>query len=893
MKVLFAVLAATVTVASGLVRSYFVEPKSASLSGWTGTAPGHNYVSEIVTCCWDELDAASGSYVELFAGETLSGQNYKVDIYDYPGGINRVAYNEGEHAKRPQDWVRMPLTMGSGKSFTKGKKYEFRFTRSGSDSIQYYYQDNDPYEHGTLQLPGQTQPIPLDLCARVYGRMNLVDSTYFGAAGGHPMGWTEYGKRDTWVALAESAGLKLDRWEFEWYKLEETSGDFNFTDVDTALACVVGDAGCELLGDLVTCPTWASTAMETVMVFDSVEVGMVKRETTSIHCPPINLWPDSAETNYWARFIDTLVDHVGDRIHAWQVWNEVNDTTTRYIKDVTGWWRRPQWGYGNLPDGLPALTSLYLRLCQVAESVITRPDRPDTSHRSDRILIGGVHRVLFSGDAELVPGAKWVHDCYDSTPTPFWTGVSVHPYQGTAGLLVEALEQDAESLRAIMRAHHDPGELWNTEVGWDKAGNDSCRNARNLTQTWVVGAGANGRPEGGFDRQVWWLFREGAPGCGHYPMVRDDMRYRYPSYYAFQQTGAALVGKRLNGRVMTGDTRDDSVRTYEFEDTAGKRTWVCWRNWLATDGNNEPPSVSVLLPARTDDVGWEYTAYGSGEFPYTDTTALDGWYELDISTRPRFISEPTSAPISRPDLVVDSFNMEPQPLRIGEEAMLQVKITNSSSTATPGWVRVDFLRNDSVIATDSCEPVPGNSSRWCAIVGYVPPQAFHGTALYRAEINVGQRYVEESGTDDNSGYLRPSRQPQAGRAGGHHNLNRRPQPAAGARAHHERKLRARLDRQHPCGQRPGAPEALHHDRRHAQGLGCHRVVLGQRHRHHPTLPPRRRTGAIRRPGQGLLVRGTSHVGYHHHSLRHHRRNRLDRAQLRGAVHEYDGLHVGD
>jgi hypothetical protein len=127
MRVLFAVLAATVTVASGLVRSYFVEPKSASLSGWTGTAPGHNYVSEVVTCCWDELDSASGSYVELF------GASYKVDVYEYPGDTNRVAYNApGVHATRPQSWVRMPLAMMSGKSFTKGKKYEFRFTRGGS-----------------------------------------------------------------------------------------------------------------------------------------------------------------------------------------------------------------------------------------------------------------------------------------------------------------------------------------------------------------------------------------------------------------------------------------------------------------------------------------------------------------------------------------------------------------------------------------------------------------------------------------------------------------------------------------------------------------------------------------------------------------------------------------
>ena len=48
--------------ASGLAatRAYFVEPRTASESGWT---PLYGNVSEIVTCNWDELD--SSCYVEL------------------------------------------------------------------------------------------------------------------------------------------------------------------------------------------------------------------------------------------------------------------------------------------------------------------------------------------------------------------------------------------------------------------------------------------------------------------------------------------------------------------------------------------------------------------------------------------------------------------------------------------------------------------------------------------------------------------------------------------------------------------------------------------------------------------------------------------------------------
>ena len=134
MRVLFAVLAATVTVASGLVRSYFVEPKSASLSGWTRTAAGHDFVSEVVTCCWDELDSASTGYVELFQGDTGTGSQYKLDIYEYPGGTP-VASDQGQHATMPQSWLGFDrVRLETGRTFTKGKLLEFRFTRSGPDS---------------------------------------------------------------------------------------------------------------------------------------------------------------------------------------------------------------------------------------------------------------------------------------------------------------------------------------------------------------------------------------------------------------------------------------------------------------------------------------------------------------------------------------------------------------------------------------------------------------------------------------------------------------------------------------------------------------------------------------------------------------------------------------
>jgi len=92
-----------------------------------------NYVSQVVTCNFDSV-----VYCELFAGDVLTGEDYKVDVYELPGGTSRIAYNDGEQATMPEAWVRLPLTTVTGKSFVKGKQYEFRFTRAGSDSIRCY-----------------------------------------------------------------------------------------------------------------------------------------------------------------------------------------------------------------------------------------------------------------------------------------------------------------------------------------------------------------------------------------------------------------------------------------------------------------------------------------------------------------------------------------------------------------------------------------------------------------------------------------------------------------------------------------------------------------------------------------------------------------------------------
>ena len=172
-------LAAAVGVSLALVQAYSVAPVKASWSGWTSHEAPNNRVSELVTCCWDQLDSASGGYVELFQGDTSGTGTYLLSIREYPGDV-AVATSPNTPQGSPHSWLRFSVWMLPGKHFTKGKQYEFRFTRAGTDSINYYYQNDEPYGYGDSKV-GNDVIIGRDLCLRVFGVMDPVDSTYWGA----------------------------------------------------------------------------------------------------------------------------------------------------------------------------------------------------------------------------------------------------------------------------------------------------------------------------------------------------------------------------------------------------------------------------------------------------------------------------------------------------------------------------------------------------------------------------------------------------------------------------------------------------------------------------------------------------------------------------------------
>ena len=123
-------LVALAVSANALTRAYTVEPRTQLWSGWTGWQEPNNYVSQIITCNFD-----GPVYCELFVGQG-SDAEYKVEMLTMPDGYTVAdgdTVDNGSHK-----WVRFYFKSIEAESIIKGRKYEFRFTRAGSDSINFF-----------------------------------------------------------------------------------------------------------------------------------------------------------------------------------------------------------------------------------------------------------------------------------------------------------------------------------------------------------------------------------------------------------------------------------------------------------------------------------------------------------------------------------------------------------------------------------------------------------------------------------------------------------------------------------------------------------------------------------------------------------------------------------
>ncbi len=177
-------IALSYVISYALLSAYHVEPRTAGQSGWTHAHDtAGQYVSQVVTVNFDELDsAAGGCYVELFVGSKCTGHEYGLAVSTYPGGTP-LAYPHVVDGDVDHEWVRFYLNTSYPESIVRGKKLKFRFTRVWPDSLQFYYDTTAGYSrYGQMIAPSlPSLPATAGLAMRVRARLNPIDSTDWGA----------------------------------------------------------------------------------------------------------------------------------------------------------------------------------------------------------------------------------------------------------------------------------------------------------------------------------------------------------------------------------------------------------------------------------------------------------------------------------------------------------------------------------------------------------------------------------------------------------------------------------------------------------------------------------------------------------------------------------------
>lgn len=755
--------AALAGTATANVRAYDIAPYKC-YEGWTATG---GYVAQQFVACADSL-----VYVDFFAGQkpAHSVDGYLVQVVD--GGT--VLYEGNATDQKEWAYARADLArVNQSVPFVCGKTYLLKVSHTGSppQPINYFYDPRNTYTWGGMSVGGgEGQPPPQsndDLVARIYGYMDLVDSTYWGACEWSWWACLRPGglnfSPDTFRSRMSESRVRSVRFDLDWNLVQHGGRDcWNWDLLDQTMRGIRADSGCRPLALLLQTPTWASTRIDSHYVAN--EDTSYMDYDTSLFCAPRHLFDAvGSDSNFLVRFIDSVVHHydnLGMPVHDWEVWNEPNDTHPDPApgSGITGWWRRPTRFYrADSFPGLRGLCSLYMRMAYVVNAVV-KDSSCHPGHQHDRIAIGSMHKVLAGDDGgTLVSGRRWLRTCYQVAqardgPGIFWDAVSVHPYQDIWALQPETLRVHAETLRAIMRTHGDHGGLWSTEYGWNAVpqGYGQEQDARNVCAAFVSHLASAANPAGGYDRLYWWYFhRFNENWC--WGLVESTMT-RQMAFHAFKQACSTLTGRRLNGRVVLGDARDDSVRVYEFEGADHRRTWVAWQT-LPHGQGTEIPTV-VEIPARTDTLDTVALAYDANPPGGAKAAAVDGWLELPLTSRPVFVTEASS--VCRPDLVVDSVIARPvsQPNRL----YAFIRNTGNDSTGTgnpvfghPGTV-VRFYQNDSLLGQiDHTPNIPAGGSVVVGPLPWQPPSA--GNLLVKATVNETRAYVE-LGTDDNAAYRR-------------------------------------------------------------------------------------------------------------------------------------------
>jgi hypothetical protein len=238
------------------------------------------------------------------------------------------------------------------------------------------------------------------------------------------------GYRSRQLAMESSVGVETVRQPLEWWRVERTPGNFDFSEYDGYVAAAAS-ARVNVLPVLMGPPEFRSSRPP-----GSRSRAMFPPEDNS----DFAAFAGAAVRRYGASgsFWRTHTDVPYLPIHSWQVWNEPN---------IPNFWR----------SGPNA--KRYVALLDAGATAIHAADP------SAEVVAGGLPNSKLG-----VPFLDYLERMYKAGAKGSFDTLAVHPYSpDVAGLLALV-----ESARMLMDRYGDRSPLWITEFGWSTGGDASA-----------------------------------------------------------------------------------------------------------------------------------------------------------------------------------------------------------------------------------------------------------------------------------------------------------------------------------------------------------------------------------------------------------------------------------